>query len=200
MFQWRMTACKWVIPAKDERTDGGMGLWGDGPFSFPSPCVFPMNVPCFFRGVAVSCPVVSESSGLGLSSDQRDHALATLPRHLVVFGQYSKVQLTSCSCSASPRPLASCGAFHAVLNVEVQPGEGGSPRKVGVALLVWDLGSLVGDRQLFLKLRRVPGAQSPPFGPLSLAPAVCFHQICQDHSQCLASIRTSRVSKLTEFS
>lgn len=56
------------------------------------------------------------------------------------------------------------------------------------------------SRQLFLQFIGVPRARSPPFVRSFITPAVGFLQICQDQRQCFASIRTSRVSKLTEIS
>ena len=87
-------------------------------------------------------------------------------------------------------------SFHAVLIEEVQLGGWGNPKKVEAAMLVWGLGGYVRYRQLFLQLMGVSRAQSPPFGQLSIAPAVCLLQICQEQSQCFASIQSFKVNRI----
>lgn len=198
-----MTTFKQLVPAQGEWCWGitvcvcGGGGGGDGLFSFSSPWVYLINVPCFFKVAAVSCPAVPRSYSLDLCSVWCDHALGILCPSAGPLRLSSHPPASVCLSWFLQPPVNS---FYAVLIEDGQPGGRGSPRKVGAALLVWGLGGHGRYRQLFLQLTGVSRAQNPPFGQLYIAPAVWLLQICQDQSQCFASIRASRVSKLTELS
>lgn len=100
---------------------------------------------------------------------------------------------TSCSCIVYLTDFCTLLCIFSILLHEVS-------QKVEATLLVQGMGRAWRIQQLFLWSRGVPLDTVTPFEQLSIAPAVCSPQIFMDRSQCFASIRISRVSKLTEFS
>lgn len=100
---------------------------------------------------------------------------------------------TSCSCTVYLTDFCTLLCIFSILLHEVS-------QKVEATLLVQGMGRAWKIQQLFLWSRGVPLDTVTPFEQLSIAPALCSPQICMDRSQCFASIRISRVSKLTEFS
>ena len=108
---------------------GGMVLWGDGPSSFPGPCVCPMSVPCFFKGTVMSHRAVPRATTLSWQWPIYHAPGILFPSAGVPRLSSPPAPAVYISWHFQP-PVSS---FHAFLSEEVQPGGWGTPRSL------WDL-------------------------------------------------------------